>query len=436
MFDLKDLLATSPRSMLTQSAASARRLVSRFLKDRSGSYVTIFAISLPALVGVTAFGTEEGLLLYDRQTMQHAADSSAASAAVAYSSGVTSGSGVKSQASSVAASYGFVDRANNISVTVNQPPSAGKFKNTSQAIEVIISQPQPRLFSALWSSSPIPVTARAVALPKDQACILALNPTANSSFSQQGSVNTQLVHCAVMDNSTSATALSIGGSAKLSTNFVGVVGGISGKSSITATDGMISGYHVVNDPYANVSFPSYSGCTYNNYSTHGTVTLSPGVYCGGMNLGAGAAVTLNPGIYYLDRGSLSMTGSASLSGTGVTIVFTSSTGSNYATANISGGATLNLTAPTSGPTAGIALFGDRSMPRGTSFGFTGGNLQTIGGAVYLSKGAISWAGNASVTQRCTQIIGDTIQMVGDSGLSIDCSGYGTKAIASAAALLE
>jgi hypothetical protein len=76
------------------------------------------------------------------------------------------------------------------------------------------------------------------------------------------------------------------------------------------------------------------------------------------------------------------------------------------------------------------------MPARTLFKFTGGNQQTVGGAVYLPKANISWAGNASVSQHCTQIIGDTIQMVGDSGLSIDCSGYGTKAIASAASLLE
>jgi Flp pilus assembly protein TadG len=421
---------------LRPAGSAARALLSRFWQDRSGSYVTIFAVSLPALVGMTAFGTEEGLLLYDRQAMQHAADSAAASAAVAYSSGVTSGSGVRGQAYSVAASYGFVDKSSGASVTVNTPPSSGKYTNTNQAIEVIISQPQPRLFSALWSSHSILVTARAVALPKDQACILALNATAAGSYSQQGSVNTNLVHCAVMDDSTSATAVSVGGSAKLSTNFVGVVGGISGKTSITASDGMVTGFHVVNDPYASVSYPTYSGCTFNNYSTHGTVTLSPGVYCGGMNLGSGAAVTLSAGVYYLDGGSLSMTGTSSLSGTGVTLVFTSSTGRNYATASISGGATLNLIAPTSGALSGIALYGDRNMPAGTLFKFTGGNMQTVGGAVYLPKANISWAGNASVSQHCTQIIGDTIQMVGDSGLSIDCSGYGTKAIASAASLLE
>jgi Flp pilus assembly protein TadG len=412
------------------------KLLRRFLKDRSGNYVIMFALALPALVGFSAFGTEEGLLLYKRQAMQHAADSSATSAAVAYAYGVTSGGNVKTQARSVASSYGFVDQANGTTVTVNQPPSSGSNKSNSQAIEVIISQPETRLFSALWSKKTIPVTARAVAVASNLACILTLDPTASSSFSQQGSVNSQLVNCSVIDDSNASSALSIGGSATLSTSFVGVVGGISGSSSITATQGKITGYHTVSDPYASVSPPSFSGCDQRNYSSHGTATLSPGVYCGGMSLGAGANITLQPGIYYLDQGSLTMNGSSTLTGTGVTIVFTSSTGNNYATATITGGATLNLTAPTSGSTAGIVLYGDRNMPTGTSFSFTGGTNQLVGGAVYFPKGAVSWAGNSGLSQKCTQVVADTIQMVGDSGFKIDCSGYGTKPIGSPATLAE
>jgi Flp pilus assembly protein TadG len=430
--ELDNPAAVKPRQMRKSSSGFLPKLFRRFLKDRSGNYVIMFALALPALVGFSAFGTEEGLLLYTRQSMQHAADSSATSGAVAYSYGST----VSTQAKSVANAYGYVDGSNGTTVTVHQPPTSGSNKDNSQAVEVIITQPSARLFSALWSNKTIPVTARAVALASNLACVLALDPTASSSFSQQGSVNSHLVNCSVVDDSNASTALSIGGSSTLATSFVGVVGGISGTSNITATHGTVTGYHSVSDPYANVSPPSFSGCDQHSYSTHGTATLSPGVYCGGISLGAGANVTLQPGIYYLDQGNLDMNGSSSLTGTGVTLVFTSSTGHNYATANVVGGATLNLTAPTSGPTAGIALYGDRGMPTGTSFSFKGGSTQWMGGAVYFPKGAVSWAGNSGLTQKCTQLIADTIQLVGDSGFKIDCSGYGTKPIGSAATLAE
>ena len=408
------------------------QLAARFVAEDSGAYALITALALPVLVGAAAFGTEEGLLFYKHHTMQHAADSGAATAAAAYTAGSTN---VTTHVDAVAASYGFVTGTNS-TVTVHQPPTSGAFRNNPQAIEVIITQSQPRLFSSLWGSAPVAVTARAVAIAQIEGCVLALDGTASSAFSAQGSVNVNLTQCALYDDSTSAQALSLGGSATVSTQFVGVVGGISGSQNITSVDGTATGYHSISDPYASVTPPSFTGCDHTNYSTHGTAVLSPGVYCGGMSLGSSAVVTLQPGIYYLDRGSLSMQGSASLTGTGVTLVFTSSTGSNYAYANLSGGATVNLTAPNSGPMSGIAIYGDHNMPLGTQFDFRGGNNQAIGGAIELPRASVNWVGNASSQQPCTQLIADTIQFVGTSGLSVNCFGYGTKPIALASTLQE
>jgi hypothetical protein len=144
-----------------------------------------------------------------------------------------------------------------------------------------------------------------------------------------------------------------------------------------------------------------------------------------MKLVAGANITLNPGVYYL-QDDLSVQGSATLTGTGVTLVFTSGNGTKYASANISGSATINLTAPTTGPTAGIVVFGDRSMPSDTSFKLNGGSTQYFGGAVYLPAAAIDYAGGAGTSTNCTQIIGNTVTFSGNSSVAINCSGYKTK----------
>jgi Flp pilus assembly protein TadG len=408
------------------------RLAAQFGRDTSGVYAIITALALPVLVGAAAFGTEEGLLFYKHRQMQHAADSSAFTAAAAYLAGETN---IVTHADAVAASYGFV-AGSNATVTVNQPPQSGPNVNDTQAIEVIISQGQPRLFSSLWGAAPIAVTARSVSKAQDQACVLALDHSASGAVSAQGSVNINLVKCAIYDDSNNAQAMSVGGAAKVSSQFVGVVGGIAGSQGITTVDGTVTGYHVVTDPYADVIPPPFSGCDQTNYATKDIVTISPGVYCGGMSLGAGAIVTLLPGTYYLDRGSLTMNGSASLTGAGVTLVFTSSTGSNYASANLGGGAAISLTAPTSGPMSGIAIYGDHNMPVGTQFDFRGGNNQAVGGAIDLPNAAVTWVGNSSTQQPCTQLIADTIQFVGDSGLAVNCGGYGTKPIALSASLLE
>lgn len=76
------------------------------------------------------------------------------------------------------------------------------------------------------------------------------------------------------------------------------------------------------------------------------------------------------------------------------------------------------------------------MPISTSFKFAGGDSQVFTGAVYVSKGALQWAGNSSANQPCTQIVADTIQMVGNSSLQVNCAGFGIKAITTPATLLE
>ncbi|HSC17471.1 MAG TPA: pilus assembly protein TadG-related protein [Rhizomicrobium sp.] len=418
--------------------AKWRELLQRFRKDESGNYLIIGALSMPVLVGMAAFGTEEGMLLHKQKVMQHAADSAAVSAAVAVVGGATDNGVV--QAKAVAANYGFIGAtvvtANSTQVTVSSPPTTGAYTSDRSAIEVRISQPQSRLFSSIWGTTRTPISARAVATPQGQPCILALDPTASASYSEQGTANVQLINCAIVDDSTSASAVSLGGGGLVTTTFVGVVGGISGAQNITASYGTFTGYHYTSDPYANVNYPAYSGCNQHNYQSSKTETISPGVYCGGIKLVAGANVTMNAGIYYLDGGSLSMQGQSTLKGTGVTIVFTSSTGSGYATASVSGGATLQVTAPTTGPTAGIVFFGDRNEPLGTAYALTGGDNQNVGGAIYFAKGAVQWSGNANGDQKCTQIVADTVQLVGNTTLQVDCKGFGTKTMGSPALLIE
>jgi hypothetical protein len=272
--------------------------------------------------------------------------------------------------------------------------------------------------------------------------VLALDPNAAASASEQGNVSITLNNCSLYDNSSAANAVSVGGSAALSALSVNTVGGVSGAASITTTNGIDTGSAAASDPYASVSPPTPSStCDQTNYSTHATVTLNPGVYCGGLDLKSTANVTLNPGTYYLTNngtsaGALTMAGTTSLSGSGVTLVFTGS-GSAYSTASISGGATINLTAPTSGTLAGVVIFGDRNTPVGTVYKFTGGTGQSFGGAVYLPEGAIQYSGGASGANGCNEVIGDTVTFVGATNLAVNCSGYGTKQVGiSTARLVE
>jgi Flp pilus assembly protein TadG len=284
-------------------------------------------------------------------------------------------------------------------------------------------------FMSVVGHSKIDISTRVVASITGDGlgCVLALNRSASGAITGQGTTSVVLNGCSVYSNSDSPSSLVMGGSSKLSAQSVGVVGNVSGAANIATAEGIRTHISPVLDPYADVAFPAFSGCTETKFSAKSTMTINPGVYCKGMSFNAGANVTLNPGIYYVDGDSFSVSGGATITGVGVTIVLTSSSGNDWPKVTINGGATLNLTPPASGPTAGIVIFGDRSIPVGTAFKFDGGASQYLAGAIYVPTGDVTYAGGASTSTSCTKIIADTVKFTGNSNLAINCSMYNTRA---------
>jgi len=110
--------------------------------------------------------------------------------------------------------------------------------------------------------------------------------------------------------------------------------------------------------------------------------------------------------------------------TGVTLIFTSSTGSNYKSMDFSGNATINLSAPPMGPTAGMVIFQDRNTPSSVTANLGGGSGQLFTGALYFPSTSLDYGGNAS-TQSCAQLIAKTVEFQGDSSFRSDCTSIDT-----------
>ncbi len=124
-----------------------------------------------------------------------------------------------------------------------------------------------------------------------------------------------------------------------------------------------------------------------------------------------------------------MGGQSTLTATGgTTIVLTSRTGSGYPTASIAGGATLSITAPTSGATAGLAFFQDRNAPTSGTNSLTGGDTQTIVGAIYFPNQNVTYAGGSTGGSTCTQLVAYTLKFSGNSTFNSNCGAAGTAAI--------
>lgn len=387
-----------------------------FRRNESGAFAIIAGLGLPVAISATVLGAEVGLYAFRHQTMQGVADAAALSGVISGATGTT----LVTQSRAVAAAQGYVNGASDVTVTVNSPPTSGANK-VAGAVEVIVSQPQQPILARIFSSASISVRARAVAkLNPGGSCLLALNATASGAITIQGSTTVSLTDCDAFSNSSSSNAITGSGSSVMNVNSAIAVGTIPGSTSINAVNGIRNNAPAALDPYASRNFDSFNGCA-KNYSG-GNVTLQPGVYCAGISLTAGAIVNMAPGVYYLDSSDLKVAGNATLTGTGVTIVFTSSKGKTWGSASISSNAIINLSAPTSGPTAGIVLFGDRAMPTGTAFKLTGGGTQQWTGAIYLPQADLTYAGGSSGGAGCTQIIANTVTFTGTSNLSLSCAG--------------
>jgi len=422
--------------------ASLRRfpgagLLRRLRRDRRGATAVVAALAFTGVIGFAGLGSEVGLWYFKHRTMQAAADSAALGAAQALY--VNPIADYVSEARAAAAQYGLVNGASGVSVTVNSPPLSGNYAGNAKAVEVIVSQPQTPLISAAFLDTGPTINARAVALEGAGAsgCVLALDAGASASTFGNGTTDVTLTGCSLIVDSNSSSALSLVGGASISAQSASIVGGVSGASSLHTVDGVRTHAPYVSDPYANVTMPSFQGCDYTSFSAKGTVTMSPGVYCGGISVNANATVTMSPGVYFVDQGSFDVTGSSTVTGSGVTVVLTSSTATNIATADIHGGAVVTLSAPTSGPTAGLAFFQDRHAAPGVTNDLSGGTTQNIVGALYFPNQKVTFAGGTDTGNGtgCMQIIADEIDFKGNANLAVNCTGRGLKAIGGSTAKL-
>jgi hypothetical protein len=355
------------------------------------------------LLGFVALGTEVGMWYVKKRTMQGAADSAAYSAAIAKNRPPGTSSIFTAQAVSVVSNYGYVDGSGDVTVAVNNPPKSGNYTTNNFAIEVTIQQPQKRMFTQLFQVTQPTLSARAVALlTTSSKCVYALNPKKSGSLNvDAGGVIKSA--CGMGVNSSSATAATISGT--LTTPTFDIVGGYYGNINSPQIN---TGVLALSDPLFYVLPPSWkvNWCDKTDYSiSSGTVTLSPGVYCGGITIGGTAFVTLSPGTYILMGGGLNVTG-GTLNGTGVTLYNTGSALYPYMPIYMQNSPTVTLTAPTSGALAGILFFQDRSIVSTVTNILMG----TLTGALYFPTTAIDLTSGSAVSVPYSIIVADTLSL--------------------------
>jgi hypothetical protein len=246
-------------------------------------------------------------------------------------------------------------------------------------------------------------------------CLHILNKTMDQSLVASGGSTLDATPCVVWVNSSSYKAVTLSGGSHLNAAMNCIHGGFSQGYALAYVVPQDCG--IRDDPFASMNPTTPSNCTFSKFASgEKSVTISPGVYCGGLTLSGGPTVTVQPGVYVIRDSKLTMSGGGSMTGKGVVFVI-----EGTSTVDLSGGGSYSLTAPTSGPLAGFVFFQRPTASPGQKANLSGtGSLYYQGVLYFPTQNAIISGGSTTATSSpFTAYIANSVTYSGTSGLKIN-----------------
>lgn len=379
--------------------------------------LAITAACLPLLIGAAGLAVDTAEWTYWKRQLQREADSAAIAGAFAKAQGKDA----------VAAAGSDLGRTSAITLStpadISSAPTAGAYAGNAQAVRVSLTTAQRLPFSGSFLSTTPAITAHATAavISNGNYCALALGSTSSVGIKMQGNATLNF-GCGLATNSRAANAVIAGGSSSITATPIAAVGGLTASSNYVGGTQLLSYSLPQSDPYANLPVPAPSGCQ--NQVTVGpnsTLPLAAGCYKG-INIKGTA--TLAPGVYYIDGSSFSLGSQASVTGDGVTIILTSSTAatnaSSIATLDMNAGANVQLTAPTTGPYAGVLFYQDRRAQDSGANMINGNATSKLQGAFYFPSQELDFTGTSGMTTDCLQLVALRLAFSGNTNVSNQC----------------
>lgn len=387
------------------SISKIHRSLRALLFAEHGSIAVQFGLASIAIVGFVALAVDFTDANAAREKLRSAADAAATASAKVLVAEGTAGQAEQTAEDHLAAVINGIVFDQAIDVVADED---------NERVSIDLSSERQSLTGRLFGGAKtvgISVTARLGRPDGSPICVHALHSSMDRAIDATGGTSLS-AQCDVFVNSTSASAVKMTGGGGITADNVCVRGGVSsGTMSPAAQD-----CGVRDDPFASMSPTTPAACTYNNFSqSGGTYTLSPGVYCGGLNLTGGPTVTLNPGTYVIRNGQLKMSGGGSMTGIGVTFVFEGS-----ASMDLSGGGAYHLVAPTSGDFKSFVFFQRPNANPNISVTMKGGGNTYYEGIIYFPtwETVINGGGTATTPSPFSAYIAKNFRAVGGSTISL------------------
>lgn len=366
----------------------------RWQRETRGGVGLLFALSSPVVLGFVGAALDYAVASQQRTLAQMAADKAALTTAPQLGvANMTDAAIAQAAQESARAALGPSDR-------VQEPDAirAAVVDNRS-GLEVTITRTLKPILSQLWGQENVRISVAAKVRFKGTSvplCALTLDPGATQTFQLTQTARLVANKCQVYANSTSSSSISAIGSSLLESERACSAGGVNGGAA-NFSPMPTTGCPPFADPLSSRPPPSTGACdaSTTNLRINGQVTtLYPGTYCSGISIGRNAVVTFSPGEYVIKGGRLSVGGGATISGDGVGMFFTDGADFTFDAAS-----TVSLTAPVTGPLAGILFYQDRSEPAlKTTFQIYSDNAQTLVGTIYLPRGRLWIGSNKPIAQ--------------------------------------
>ena len=363
-------------------------------RDASGNVAIITALIAPVLLIGIGAAVDYSHAISERASLQAAVDASVIAGAEA------AATGMQSTGISVANSY-FAQN-----VPWSGPTASFQF-NSNGSLTGQVTYSMSTLFATFTGIGKLPLDVSATATSGQQGnkvCILLLSPSASQSLLANSGTNVNGPQCEIDVASTTnpAAIFNSGGtinSAKLCIQGASI---INNGGSYT---NLATGCSTVSNPYVGkLPAPSStvcSGATANggNYNG-GTVTLSPGVYCGWFNFNSAPTVNLLPGVYVIKGGGWNVNG-GTWTGTGVSFYFADTSKIQF-----NSGMNMTLSAPTTGTYNGILFYEPDGLGE-SAFVLDDSVGESFSGLIYLPSRDLTFNSTSNQTTPNITVIANT-----------------------------
>lgn len=331
-----------------------RRTIQHFKTDARGNVAMLFAMMSLVIFGVIGLAIDVGRAYGVRAELQQAADAAALAAAAKTDAS-------EAQRIDIAKAIFRANTANSLAGAI-EPVIDQTGSGSSLAIEITVDTGIPTTFANVAGISSLQVSVASAAYvgstgsegPNGPACLLALEPSDYGIKINGGGEGSHVTaNCNVHVNSSASSAIFGNGKGTLTATKTCVRGNYD--TSPTYVPAPVRGCPPLADPLAGrIPVPATAGCTFDKTKVNKdkSATLSPGIHCGGIDIGSDADVTFEPGIYVIKNGQFKIGSHAQARGNGV---FFYLTGTN-ARIDFGSHAEIEFRAPSSGDYKGILVW--------------------------------------------------------------------------------